>query len=162
MKKNTLYQRLTIKPMEQEHLDEVLAIEALCFSVPWSREAYLSLLPSHYTTLTVVLEQDKVVGYIGLQHVLDTGDIVTIAVHPDWQGQGIATFLLEVAFSQAKKLALEIIFLEVRESNSGARHLYKKVGFQESGRRKHYYRKPVEDAIVMYRYIKPVEELLAP
>jgi len=41
------------------------------------------------------------------------------------------------------------VFLEVRESNAPARALYTAQGFKEVGRRKQYYRRPVEDAIVL-------------
>jgi len=41
------------------------------------------------------------------------------------------------------------VYLEVRESNAGARHLYQSLGFGEVTRRARYYRRPVEDAVVL-------------
>jgi ribosomal-protein-alanine N-acetyltransferase len=55
---------------------------------------------------------------------------------------------------QALKQNCKNITLDVRESNSVAIRLYDQYGFREIGRRKKYYRFPVEDAIIMERKIQ--------
>ena len=49
---------------------------------------------------------------------------------------------------------IEAVYLEVRDSNQRARQLYRSRGFEEVGRRRGYYRRPVEDAIVLRRTFK--------
>ena len=90
-----------------------------------------------------------VVGYAGLQVVLDEGYITNVAVRPDYRRQGIAGELLGVfrRFAEGNKLAF--LTLEVRESNAAARALYSKYGYKEVGVRKNYYDHPKENAILM-------------
>jgi [ribosomal protein S18]-alanine N-acetyltransferase len=63
--------------------------------------------------------------------------------------RGLASELLLSLIASARERKLERILLEVRESNEAARALYGKLGFQENGRRKAYYRQPPEDAILL-------------
>ena len=68
--------------------------------------------------------------------------------------QGIGSALMRRLISAADKQGAEELFLEVRKSNSEAVSLYDSLGFQKIGIRKKYYRKPVEDAVVMARNAK--------
>jgi ribosomal-protein-alanine N-acetyltransferase len=90
-----------------------------------------------------------VLGYAGLETVLDEGYITNIAVRPDARRQGVASALLGVflRFSGAHKLSF--LTLEVRESNAAAIALYAGHGFSAVGRRKNYYDDPREDAVLM-------------
>jgi ribosomal-protein-alanine N-acetyltransferase len=72
----------------------------------------------------------------------DEVEILNIAVAPSFRRRGIARALLD-------SLPKAEIFLEVRESNVGARGLYRAVGFREAGLRRGYYQNPPEGAIVM-------------
>ena len=62
--------------------------------------------------------------------------------------RGIAHELLRALIQRAENEAASSILLEVRESNLPARRLYEKNGFREVGRRRVYYRDPVEDAVL--------------
>lgn len=95
-------------------------------------------------------ENGQVLGYAGLQVVLDEGYIANIAVAPQWRRQGLAGELLEVycRFAQAH---LAFLTLEVRASNEAAIALYVKHGFAQAGFRKNYYQDPKEDALIMTR-----------
>ena len=95
-------------------------------------------------------ENGQVLGYAGLQVVLDEGYIANIAVDPKWRRQGLAGELLEVycRFAQAH---LAFLTLEVRASNEAAIALYVKHGFVQAGVRKNYYQDPKEDALIMTR-----------
>ena len=92
-----------------------------------------------------------VVGYIAILCILDEGNLVSIAVHEDCREMGIASELLDIAYGKAAERGVASIHLEVRESNEAAIGLYEKEGFSEVGRRKGFYSKPEEDAIL---YIK--------
>ena len=99
-------------------------------------------------------ETGAVLGYAGLQVVLDEGCITKIAVLPAFRRQKIAARLLQVFFDFAKAHELRFITLEVRASNDAAIALYQKFGFAEVGCRKNYYEKPKEDALIMTKYFE--------
>ena len=144
--------RVRIVPMTADHLDEVAELERVCFSVPWSRNMLKEELDNALSALLVALDDDgRVVGYAGVQVILDEGYITNVAVRPDCRRQGIAGKLLQVFldFAQANKLAF--LTLEVRASNYDAIALYGSRGFRSVGRRKNYYEHPREDAIIMTR-----------
>jgi ribosomal-protein-alanine N-acetyltransferase len=90
-----------------------------------------------------------VVGYAGFWFIVDEAHISTIAVHPDWRGQGAGEQLLAAALERALDLNAIKATLEVRVSNTRAQNLYRKYGFEEVGRRRHYYRDNGEDALLM-------------
>ena len=141
-----------IVPMTADHLDEVAELERICFSVPWSRNMLAEELDNMLSAFLVALDDSgAVVGYAGVQVVLDEGYITNIAVRPECRKQGIAGKLLQVFldFAMANKLAF--LTLEVRASNYDAIALYGSRGFRSVSRRKKYYEHPKEDAIIMTR-----------
>ena len=139
-----------IVPMTADHLDEVAELERICFSVPWSRNMLAEELDNLLSAFLVALDDsDKVVGYAGVQVVLDEGYITNIAVRPECRRQGIAGKLLQVFLDFAKANKLAFLTLEVRASNYDAIALYGSRGFRSVGRRKNYYEHPKEDAIIM-------------
>ena len=85
---------------------------------------------------------------------VDEGQITNIAVHPDHRGQGLGLAIVQALIKHAKAERLASITLEVRVSNTPAITLYKKVGFLEVGRRKGFYTKPTEDALIMELKLK--------
>ncbi len=91
----------------------------------------------------------RVLGYAGLWLWLDEAHISTIAVHPDWRGQGLGELLLVAMLERAMELKAAQCTLEVRVSNEVAQNLYKKYGFAYAGIRRHYYRDNGEDAYIM-------------
>ena len=68
---------------------------------------------------------------------------------PDVRRGGIGRALVQAVISALAARGVRQIYLEVRESNAGARAMYGALGFQEVGRRRGYYRRPAEDAIVL-------------
>lgn len=136
-------------PMTMEHIPQVAALERACFSRPWSEESLQSELWNDSAVIIVAESEDgSVLGYAGLQTVLDEGYITNVAVDQTHRRQGIADELIAafVRFGQAK---LAFLTLEVRASNAPAIALYAKHGFVEVGRRKNYYDDPKEDALLM-------------
>lgn len=136
--------------MSADHLDEVAALEQICFSDPWSRNLLAEELDNALSAFLVALDGDgRVAGYAGLQVILDEGTITNIAVRPDCRRQGVAGKLLQVFLDFARGNRLAFLTLEVRASNYDAIALYGSRGFRSAGRRKNYYRQPREDAIIM-------------
>ncbi len=144
--------RVRIAPMTAEHLDEVAALERVCFSDPWSRNLLSEALKNDLSAYLVALDDaGRVAGYAGLTVVLDEGSIDNIAVRPDCRRQGVAAQLLQVFLDFARGNQLAFLTLEVRASNYAAIALYGSRGFRAVGRRKNYYEHPVEDALIMTR-----------
>lgn len=145
-----------IVPMNADHLDEVAELERICFSVPWSRNMLAEELDNLLSAFLVALDDnDKVVGYAGVQVILDEGYITNVAVRPECRRQGIAAKLLQVFLDFAKANQLAFLTLEVRASNYDAIALYGSRGFRSVGRRKNYYEHPREDAIIMTLEFQP-------
>ena len=150
MEENRMHVRIV--PMNADHLDEVAELERICFSTPWSRNMLAEELDNACSAF-LVAEDDagRVVGYAGLQVILDEGYITNVAVRPECRRNGIAGKLLQVFldFGQANHLAF--LTLEVRPSNAAAIALYTRFGFREAGRRRNYYDLPKEDALILTR-----------
>ena len=141
-----------IVPMTADHLDEVAELERVCFTTPWSRNMLAEELDNALSAFLVALGDDgKVVGYAGLQVVVDEGYIANIAVWPEYRRQGVASQLLQVFLDFAQGNHLAFLTLEVRASNYDAIALYGSRGFRSVGRRKNYYEHPKEDALIMTR-----------
>ena len=143
--------RYEIVPMDRSHLESIAALERQSFYAPWSITMLEEELFNPQASFLVAEgENGQVLGYAGLQVVLDEGYIANIAVDPKWRRQGLAGELLEVycRFAQAH---LAFLTLEVRASNEAAIALYVKHGFVQAGVRKNYYQDPKEDALIMTR-----------
>lgn len=142
--------KVRIVPMNGDHLDEVAAMERVCFPDPWSRNMLAEELENDLAAFLAALdEQGAVAGYAGLQVILDEGYILNIAVRPDCRRRGVAGQLLQVFIDFAKGNKLAFLTLEVRASNYAAIALYGSRGFRGTGRRKNYYEHPKEDAVIM-------------
>ena len=144
-----------ITDAREEMLPQLRKIEEQCFSVPWT-EAMLraQLTPETHIFLAAETPQGEFAGYIGLMFVLDEGYISNVAVAPRFRRQGIAEALICELVRRAEEKQLAFLTLEVRESNLPAIALYEKCGFQTVGRRKNYYEKPTEDALLMTRVLR--------
>jgi [ribosomal protein S18]-alanine N-acetyltransferase len=136
--------------MRSEDLDEVVAIERLSFTLPWSRGAFLYEMEQNRVARCWVMRHDgQAVGYACLWEIGEETHITNIAVHPDFRRRGIARALLGHILEDARRRPARLVGLEVRPSNHEARPLYESFGFRVVGRRKGYYYDTGEDALVM-------------
>ena len=141
---------LTIVPMTPDDLSAVMAIETVSFTVPWTEEDFRAMLAQPQTVMLCAKNAEGTIcGYVGYMGVMETGDILNVAVHPDFRRQNIGRLLMQAAHSDAAERGVEDMLLEVRESNLSAIALYQSLGFYEAGRRRRFYRNPSEDALVM-------------
>ena len=140
---------MIITEMNASHVSQIAALEEICFADPWSEQSIASELKSAWSYWLVAQEADRVVGYVGSQSAIDEADIMNVAVHPDYRRQGIAEKLINSLVEELKNRGIHALLLEVRASNAPAIALYEKLGFQQVGLRKNYYRNPKEDARIL-------------
>lgn len=141
--------RIYPEKLSEKTLDGVAELEKMCFSQPWSRSS-LELLTKEGIGVGMVCSKDgKVCAYGGMIVAVDEGQITNIATHPDYRRQGYGRAVVEALVKHAKMNGLDSISLEVRESNKAAMELYTKLGFKVEGKRKDFYTKPTENALIM-------------
>jgi ribosomal-protein-alanine N-acetyltransferase len=126
----------------------VHAIEQRVFGDPWSVRDFRESVTSGATFL-VAETNEGVVGYVVALDAADEGEILNLAVAADGRRLGIGRALVEAVLTALAERGVQVVYLEVRESNTAARALYGAHGFIEVGRRGQYYRRPVEDAIIL-------------
>lgn len=145
---------IEIVPFDISHIDEIYEIENSSFSIPWSKQIFYEMSEVPWIRFYTAIENDNnVIGYGGLNHILDEGQIINIAVHPDYRQMGIGDMLMHKMIDYAENNDIAVLTLEVRESNIIARKLYEKYGFRKVGIRKKYYTHPNEDAVLMNKNI---------
>jgi len=144
---------IAIERMMKEDLDQVLAIEQASFTMPWSRNLFLSEFRNAPVSLMLVarssLEPRAIIGYIVCWVVADELHILNLATEPARRRKGIARHLVLTALKLGYERNVRRAFLEVRASNEAALDLYEGLGFVRSIVRKGYYDLPIEDAVVM-------------
>lgn len=140
---------MVVRKMELSDVEAIYQLSCENFSEPWSSISIEKEVSNPVATYFVADLKGEVVGFGGIWHVLDEGEIINIAVAKKYQRTGIGSILLNQMMACAKNKKLGVIHLEVRASNEGAQHLYKAQGFKQIAIRKAYYHNPNEDAIIM-------------
>ena len=141
---------MEIVKMNEAHVASVAAIEKECFGVDaWSEKSVASELTNKLSLWLVAVDGDRVAGYVGSQTVCDETDMMNVAVTADYRRQGMGEKLVLALEEALKAIGSQCLTLEVRDSNTPARTLYEKLGFQQIGLRKNYYRHPKEDAYIL-------------
>lgn len=145
-------QKINVIRMTNDDVDEVFHIEELVHpDHHWSKESFYNELANKLAYYYCVKdEENKILGYIGLWHIIDEAHVTTLAVHPDYRKQQLAQILLTQAIEDCYKDMIKYITLEVRESNIPAIMLYEKFLFESIGMRKNYYQDNNENAIIMF------------
>lgn len=139
--------------MQEEHVGDIYLIEKTCFSNPWTEKGIRAELKNKNARFMVALKDDKVIGYVGMYNVCACGYITNVAVLPKYRGNGVAKRLLKEIIFLGTNEDMEFISLEVRESNAVAVRLYTDLGFKNVGVRKNFYTKPIENAIIMTKFL---------
>ncbi|MEN6561834.1 MAG: ribosomal protein S18-alanine N-acetyltransferase [Acidobacteriota bacterium] len=145
-------ERFFIRRMRESDLAAVRAIETLSFSNPWSENTFLGEIQNTSVSFPLVVVKrpaGTVVGYIIYWQIRDDVQVNNLAVHPDCRGLGLGEAMLRHAIAKTREAGAAFMTLEVRQSNTPALTLYKKLGFEIMGVRKNYYTRPDEDAFVM-------------
>ena len=146
-----MIQDLVIQRMSPEDLEEVLAIEASSFDIPWTDEVFRAEL-RHSWSHCDVLRQGQggpVLGYIVFWSVADEVHLLNVAVDPTRRQHHHGRRLLDHMLEFARGHGARFITLEVRASNVAAIQLYESGGFKRVGVRPSYYASNGEDAVLM-------------
>lgn len=171
-------QCVILRPMTLDDVDRVVELDRLSFPTPWPAHTYRHEINNNRTSTMLVVETvdaahtqnapsswlfgrlaarqaqnqstaSPIIAYSGFWKIADEAHISTIAVHPDWRGRKLGELLVWAMFHLAMQQEARMMTLEVRVSNDVAQNLYRKYGFEVTGRRKHYYRDNLEDAHIM-------------
>ncbi|MCI0329702.1 MAG: ribosomal protein S18-alanine N-acetyltransferase [candidate division Zixibacteria bacterium] len=165
LKEPKVSRKIIIERMRPEDLDQILQLEKTSFTDPWPRKGFeIQLRDGSSIMLAARLEAaaalgGEIVGYLCAYHLLEELQLASVAVREEFRRRGVAQKLIEEMIRQGRRQGAREVWLDVRESNNAARRLYEKLGFQEVYRRKNYYRRPKEDALVMFR---PADEAARP
>ena len=111
---------IKIVPMMQDDVPQVAALEAACFSDPWSAQILSNELQNELSLWLVAKDGDTVLGYVGSQSVLDEADMMNLAVRETVRRQGIARLLVLSLCRQLHENGVMSLTLEVRDSNESA------------------------------------------
>ena len=157
----------TVRRMREEDIPQVVEIEKIAFSRPWTKSIFKAALLLPYAAYYVAVEDtpgeksgadphEKVVGMCGVKKIFEEGDISNVAVHPAYRGRGISRKMLDVLMREARADGVQAFTLEVRAGNVIAVNLYESLGFRTEGVRPRFYDDPVEDGLIMWQ--RPQEE----
>jgi ribosomal-protein-alanine N-acetyltransferase len=145
-----------VEPASAERdLDAIAEIAQVSFTNPWTRAMFAQELGTQPLSRSYVfrMADGNVVGFCTSWLILDELHINTIAVRPEFRGQGIGRQLLAYLLDAARGQGARRAVLEVRASNAAAIALYSAFGFRTESVRKGYYPNPPEDALVLARAI---------
>ena len=137
-------------------LADILDLENEAFTCPWSENNFREAFDSPHITVFAAVDEtagNALTGFSCLMSYDSEGEILNIAVRLSARKHGIGQMLMDAMLNEGTSKGVTDFFLEVRESNAAARHLYEKNGFESLGVRKRYYSKPVEDAVIMRKTI---------
>lgn len=136
-------------------VERVAELELTCFtSDPWARQSFESFIDRAGVTFIVAEDpgsENEIVGYAVLVRAADEAEILNLAVAADARRGGVGSSLLRGLLEAAARDGVTTVYLEVRESNAAARGLYAAHGFVEVGRRRRYYQRPEEDALILQK-----------
>jgi len=151
----------SISQMTEHDLLEVVEIEEASGLSLWGWDAYHKELQSREDVIMLVARNPRatepadgescpaVAGFIVARLTAGELHLNNVAVRPEFRRQGLAARLLEAVLRVGKAGGAGTAYLEVRAGNVAAQGLYRRCGFQVTGRRRRYYRAPVEDALLM-------------
>ena len=141
-----------IEVFKEEHIPSAACAEKLCFSVPWSAESLKMLTHEPFFGLVATVD-GKFAAYGGMMCVLDEAQMLNVATLPEYRRRGLAREILAGLYDEARARGAVTMTLEVRESNTAARELYRNEGLYEIGMRPNYYQDPREAAILMEKQL---------
>lgn len=170
-----------IREMKREDLEQVTALEAACFSIPWKYRDFeetltnknrfyfvadtkIEMCPSvkeQFSTYdnnsnilmaNMNLTESNIIGGCMLTNISGEGDISNVAVYEKYRKHNIATSILKAVIAFGMThFDIKAFTLEVRSQNAPAIRLYQKLGFVTEGIRRNFYDKPKDDALIMWR-----------
>src|SRR5262245_50416653 len=139
--------------MRERDLVDVVEIEESSGLNRWGYDAYQRELFTNENSIMIVARNlavgPAVIGFFAGWIVQDELHVNNVATHQDYRRIGVGRSLMEAAEDEARRRGALHVLLEVRASNEAAQMMYRNLGFSFIGRRRDYYRLPIEDALVM-------------
>jgi len=140
---------MELRLAREADIPAIAALEAATFSDGAGEDMLSRMHRGENAVILCAAEGEALAGYAYFQFVLDEGYVGNVAVAEAFRRRGVGRRLTEAMLAQARERGLSFLTLEVRESNAPARALYAQCGFALAGRRKNYYEKPREDALLL-------------
>jgi len=140
---------VTIRRTTSADLKAIAQLEEMSGDVRWTESMLAAELAKPISRYWVAVASEGIVGYTGGWLVPPELQVANIVIQPVYQCRGVGRTLLETLIKEATSEGCTHATLEVRASNAHAQALYRRVGFQETGRRPHLYTNPDEDAVLM-------------
>jgi ribosomal-protein-alanine N-acetyltransferase len=147
---------VSMAPMRDLHLDEVMRIEQSVYEFPWTRRNFTDAMEVGYRCRVASAPPSAdIIGHAVLMQVIDEVHLLNLAVAAGHQNRGLGRSLLRSLYAELQAAGAVSMTLEVRPTNEAARHLYASEGFLEVGRRRDYYpaRGGREDALLLTRVL---------
>jgi [ribosomal protein S18]-alanine N-acetyltransferase len=150
-----------IRPANDDDVPSIRALELQAENAAhWAEREYEALFAPDAPARIALVAYDEagsgvvpIHGFLIAQCALGGWEIENVVVTPARRRCGIGTSLIQQLLLRARKQGATSVLLEVRESNRAARRLYEKIGFSEQGRRRDYYKEPLEDALVLRIFV---------
>lgn len=154
---------IVLRRMQQEDVEGVMIIENMVVEFPWTASIFSDCIKVGYGCW-VLSENNVILGYGLLSVSAGEAHVLNICIRTDMQRKGLGERLMRHLIKEARRTHCDSIYLEVRVTNFGAIHLYKKLGFAQVGERKDYYpaKEGREDALVLSLILKQKEIELPP
>ena len=146
--------RYQVRSATAADIPAVAAIERTVFADPWTPSAFHAMLGPQSL---VAVSDGEIVGYIFARSMADEGEVLNVAVREGGRRKGLGKLLLDTVLEDFQQHGVQTVYLEVRESNAAGQSFYQKFGFREVGRRRGYYSRPREDALILARELAPAK-----
>ena len=150
--------QFTIRKARSEDASVLWETESLSFPDPWNEADFGKLLSAPGVEGWICWTGTRLSGYVIVRSAGEEAEILNLAVAPEFRRRRVALRLLGRGLETLLERGVHEVFLEVRRSNGAARALYHQLGFALAGVRRGYYRKPLEDAMVLRRRLRSSDE----
>lgn len=151
-------QNIVIRKMTIDDIASVSSLEAKCLGQEaWSEKSFVDILEKDYyefyLAFATINDELRHIATVGFTKSLDEADVSNVCVDENFRGRGVAYKLLSGAINEMVEKGVLHFTLEVRERNSAAINLYKKLGFESAGVRPNFYNNPADNAVIMWKHI---------
>lgn len=138
----------TIRPLHNDDLPRILAIERQCHAYPWSEEIFRDEIAAAHSRIWVCVDDEEIAGFLCWWTVSGEIEIQNVGTALRYRRRGVGRCLVAAVLAEARAEGISRALLEVRVGNLGAINLYREFGFIDCGARRCYY-PDGEDALLM-------------
>lgn len=133
----------TIEIARLNNLNNLASLDKISNLTYWNFEEYVNCYKNPNNKIYILKEKNKVIGSMVLLIISDYAEILQFVIDKKYQNMGYGTYFLKKIIKILQNLkVVEEVFLDVRENNDRAIHLYRKFGFNEIGKKPEYYKLP--------------------